>query len=223
MREYRAYRPIMSENLYAYGVVEDTDFEIDVDGVAGATRAYTVSHGPLAAVVTDIDTMDPELSDENARAHDDVLQTVLLDAGGRTVVPMQFGSVFKNGRALKNVLRGGRRAFTKALREIDGYLEFGVKLVADEDATIDADAIEADAAERFGAASVSEATNDQFSDRLVMNRSYLVDRDERIAFDEAVDAVTDEYGDVLTVQYTGPWPPYNFVDIEIGAQGQGQG
>ena len=31
-----------------------------------------------------------------------------------------------------------------------------------------------------------------------MNRSYLVDRDERIAFDEAVDAVTDEYSDVLT-------------------------
>lgn len=51
-----------------------------------------------------------------------------------------------------------------------------------------------------------------------MNRSYLIDRDERAAFDEAVDAVTDDYGDVLTVQYTGPWPPYNFVDIEIGTQ-----
>ncbi|EMA36531.1 GvpL/GvpF family gas vesicle protein [Halococcus hamelinensis] len=209
----------MSDNLYAYGVVENEELEFDVDGVAGATSAYTVSHGPLAAVVTDIDTMDPELSDENARAHDDVLQTVLLDDGGRTVVPMQFGSVFKNGRALKNVLRGGRRAFTKALREIDGYFEFGVKLVADEDASVDADAIRADAVERFTTASVNEAENDRFSDRLVMNRSYLVDRDERIAFDEAVDAVTDDYGDVLTVQYTGPWPPYNFVDIEIGAQG----
>ena len=208
----------MSENLYAYGVVENDEFELDVDGVAGAERVYTVSHGPLAAVVSDIDTMDPDLSDENARAHDDVLQTVLLDGGGRTVVPMQFGSVFKNARTLKNVLRGGRRAFTKSLREVDDLAEFGVKLVADEDATVDAAEIRAAASERLAAASVGEEENDLFSDRLVMNHSYLVDRDERTRFDEAIDAITDDYGDVLTVQYSGPWPPYNFVDIEIGTQ-----
>jgi hypothetical protein len=208
----------MSENLYAYGVVEDGDFELTVDGVAGATRAYAVSHGPLAAVVTDIDTMDPDLSDENARAHDDVLQTVLVEDGGRTVVPMQFGSVFKNARTLKNVLRGGRRAFTKSLREIDGLLEFGVKLVAEEGTSVDAEAIRTDAGETLAAASTQEVENDLFSDRLIMNRSYLVGRDNRAEFDEAVDAVTDDYGDVLTVQYTGPWPPYNFVDIEIGTQ-----
>lgn len=206
----------MSDNLYAYGVVEDADFALDVEGVAGATRVYTVSHGPLAAVVTDIDTMDPELSDENARAHDDVLQAVLLT--GRTVVPMQFGSVFESARTLKNVLRGGRRAFTKSLREIDGLLEFGVKLIAEEGASVDAEEIRTSARERLAAASVQETENDLFSERLVMNRSYLVERDERAAFDEAVDEITDDYGDVLTVQYTGPWPPYNFVDIEIGAQ-----
>jgi hypothetical protein len=207
----------MSEHLYAYGVVKDAGFELDVEGVAGAERAYTVDHGPLAAVVTDIDTMDPELSDDNARAHDDVLQAVLLDDGGRTVVPMQFGSVFKNSRTLKNVLRGGRPAITKSFREIDGLLEFGVKLVAEEDAALDREAIRADAGERLAAASVQSVENGLFSDRLVMNRSYLVERDERMGFDEAVDTITDEYGDALTVQYTGPWPPYNFVDIEIGA------
>ena len=209
----------MSEHLYAYGVVESEEFELDVEGVAGATSAYTVSHGPFAAVVTDIDTMDPDLSDENARAHDDVLQTVLVADGGRTVVPMQFGSVFKNSRTLKNVLRGGRRAFTKSLREIDGLAEFGVKLIVDEDTSVDAAEIRTDAGEQFAAASVQESENDLFSERLIMNRSYLVERDERTAFNEAVDTVTDDYGDVLAVQYTGPWPPYNFVDIEIGAQG----
>lgn len=208
----------MSDNLYAYGVVEDADFDLAVDGVAGANQAYTVGHGPLAAVVTDIDTMDPEISDENARAHDDVLQTVLLADGGRTVIPMQFGSVFKNARALKNVLRGGRRAFMKSLKETEGLAEFGIKLIVEEDATVDAEEIRKDVEERLDAVSVEEAENDLFSDRLIMNRSYLVDREERMAFDEAVDAITDEYGDVLTVQYTGPWPPYNFVDIEIGAQ-----
>ncbi|HET7324930.1 MAG TPA: GvpL/GvpF family gas vesicle protein [Halococcus sp.] len=208
----------MSENLYAYGVVEDGDFELDVEGVAGARRAYTVSQGPLSAIVTDIDTMDPELTDENARAHDDVLQTALVADGGRTVVPMQFGSVFKNARTLKNVLRGGRLALTRSLRDIEGLVEFGVKLIAEEDTAVDADEIRTDAGAKLEEASIRTAENDLFSERLIMNRSYLIDRDERMKFDEAVDAITDEYGDVLTVQYTGPWPPYNFVDIEIGTQ-----
>ena len=209
----------MSEShLYSYGVIEaDGDLERAVDGVEGADRVYTVSHGPLAAIVSDIDEMDPERTDENARAHDDVLQAILVEEG-RTVVPMRFGMTFKNGRSLKSVLRGGRRAFTKARREIDGFVEMGVKLVADEDAELDRGAIVEDVAERLRAVSEEEAENDLFSDRLVFNRSYLVDRDDREAFDEAVSAVDDDYGDDLTIQYTGPWAPYNFVDIEIGAK-----
>ncbi len=208
----------MSEShLYSYGVIEDDgDLDLAVDGVEGADRVYTVSHGPLAAVVSDIDEMDPERSDENTRAHDDVLQAVLGE--GHTVVPMRFGMTFKNGRSLKSVLRGGRRAFTKALREIDGSVEMGVKLVAEEDAELDRTAIVEFAAERLRAASEEESENDLFSDRLVFNRSYLVDRDDRDAFDDAVGAIDDEYGDVLKIQYTGPWAPYNFVDIEIGAK-----
>ncbi|WP_254535117.1 GvpL/GvpF family gas vesicle protein [Halomarina litorea] len=204
-------------HLYTYGVVEDDDpLDLSVDGVEGADRVYTVSHGPLAAVVTDIGTMDPERTDENARAHDDVLQAVLET--GRTIVPMRFGMTFKNGRALKSVLRGGRRAFTKSLREIDGAVEMGVKLVADEGASLDREAVVADVADRLRAVSDEESENDLFSDRLVFNRSYLVDRADREAFDDAVSAIDDDYGEDLTVQYTGPWAPYNFVDIEIGAK-----
>lgn len=206
-------------HLYAYGVVrdeEDLDLELTVDGVEGADGVYTVSHGPLAAVVSDIDTMDPERSDENVRAHDDVLQTVLTE-GDVTVVPMQFGMTFKHGRALKSVLRGGRRAFTKSLREIEGTAELGVKLVAGEDGDVDRAAIVEDVAERLREVGLEEAENGLFSDRLVFNRSYLVDRDEREAFDDAVTGIDEDYDD-LTVQYTGPWAPYSFVDIEIGAK-----
>ena len=35
-----------------------------------------------------------------------------------------------------------------------------------------------------------------------------------------IDDVKEEYGEHVTVQYTGPWPPYNFVDIHIGAEQQ---
>jgi len=51
----------------------------------------------------------------------------------------------------------------------------------------------------------------------VANRSYLVEQDQRGAFDDAVETLETAYEDVL-VEYTGPWAPYNFVDIWVGAE-----
>lgn len=206
------------EYLYAYGIIENEEIDASIEGVEGATRAYTIDHRTLSAVVSDIETMDPEQTDENVRAHDDVLQTIMFWEGGRTVVPMQFGMTFKSARPLKSILRGGRRAFVRALQDMDGMIELGVKLLIDEDATVDRDAVREFTVEQLAAASEQEATNDLFSDRLIVNRSYLVDREEQAAFETAVDAITEEYGDTVTVQYTGPWAPYNFIDIEISSQ-----
>ncbi len=50
----------------------------------------------------------------------------------------------------------------------------------------------------------------------MLNRSYLVDREDREAFDEAIARLEDE--DDLVVRYTGPFAPYSFVDVTIGAQ-----
>lgn len=218
----------MSESLYAYGVVEQSDdfdpqalAETDgVVGVEGGTPVRTVDYRSLSAVVTDIDDMEPEQTDENSRAHDDVIRAVMLGGEGRTIVPMRFGMTFKSPRTLKGVLRGGRIAFTSALKNVDGAVELGVKLVADEDAELDREAIRSDVDERLFAVSREQSENDLFSDRLVLNRSFLVDRDEQEAFDEAVGEIREAYGDDLRVQYNGPWAPYSFVDIEIGAEGR---
>lgn len=221
----------MSESLYAYGVVESgDDFDPQalaetegIAGVEGGTPIRTVDYRSLSAVVTHIDEMEPERTDENSRAHDDVLRTVLLggeNGAGRTVVPMRFGMTFKSPRTLKGVLRGGRIAFTRALNDVDGAVELGVKLVAEEGAELDREAIRTDVDERLSAVSRRQSDNDLFSDRLVLNRSFLVDRDEQEAFDDAVGAVREAYEDELLVQYNGPWAPYSFVDIEIGAEGR---
>lgn len=204
-------------HYYAYGIIENEEYNLRVTGVDGADRVYTVNHRPLAAVVSDIDTLEPEQTDENLRAHDNVLRAVMED-GRRTVVPMRFGMVFKDKRTLKNVLRGGRGMFNSALYEIDGTVELGVKLIANEDDTFDREAIREDVADRLKDMSVQEAENGLFSDRLVMNRSYLVDHDQQAAFGAAIDEITEEHDDYLSVQYSGPWAPYNFIDIEIGTQ-----
>lgn len=206
-----------SEKRYVYGIIEAEPLELDVDGVNGADTAYTVEYQKHAAVVSDIETMDPEQTDENATAHDEVLRTVMTHGDGRTVVPMQFGMVFESNRALKNVLRSGRLAFTRALRKVSGNVELGVKAVAPEGGDVDTEALRDTAEAELDPLSVNVAEGDQFSDRLVLNRSYLVERENQAAFDDAVDRVR-EADEAATIQYSGPWAPYNFVDIEIGVK-----
>ncbi|WP_305037874.1 GvpL/GvpF family gas vesicle protein [Halomontanus rarus] len=205
-------------NYYVYGVVRAADdLEFETDAVAGADRVYTVSHRRLAAVVSDIEETEPEQTDEDAQRHDDVLREIMEYGDGRTVVPMRFGMVFENERALKNVLRGARPAFRRAMNDIEGTVELGLKLVREEDADVDGEAIEATVADELEPLAVESTESDLFSDRLVLNRSYLVERVDREAFDEAIARFEDEHDDLL-VQYTGPFAPYSFVDVHIGAQ-----
>ncbi len=203
--------------LYVYGVIENEELDIGIEGVNGAERAYTVSYQSLSAVVSDIDEVEPERSDENVKRHDEVLQAILEYDGGRTIVPMGFRIGFKNERTLKNVLRNARPVFSRTLREIDGMVELGLKVLSGEDADIDSEEIPAEVDERLGRISVNVVENELFSDRLVINRSYLVERENREAFNGAVGEFEDAHEELL-VQYTGPWAPYNFVDIEITAQ-----
>jgi hypothetical protein len=124
---------------------------------------------------------------------------------------------FKNERTLRNLLRETRPAFTRALRQVEGTVELGLKVLAEEGVEVDEAAVREAVAERFGSLADSSTDDDLFSDRLLVNRSFLVDREDRDAFDQAVGEFEAEHDDLL-VQYTGPWPPYNFVDIEIGAK-----
>lgn len=204
-------------NRYVYGVVEADDVEFDTEAVADAERVYTISHRRLGAVVSDIDTTDPEETDEDAQIHDDVLREIMEYDGGTTVVPMQFGMAFEGDRELKNVLRGARPAFRRAMNDIEGTVELGLKLVREEGADVDSDEVEAEAEDQFDPIAVQSVENGLFSDRLVLNRSYLVDEDDRETFDEAVADFEADH-DELLVQYTGPFAPYSFVDVKIGAQ-----
>jgi hypothetical protein len=207
----------MSDHVYAYGIVEQEDIELSVEGVEGADRVYTVDYRSLSAVVSDVDTTDPERTDENVEAHNEVLREVLEYDGGRTVVPMGFGMAFNDARTLKGVVRGARRAFRKALNDIDGTVELGVKVIAGDDTGRSHESVREAVGERLSAVAVNDTEDDLFSDRLVLNRSFLVERDRREAFDDAVDEIETDYGEEYTVQYTGPWAPYNFVDIHVGA------
>ena len=203
------------EKRYVYGVTDEPLEPLEAEGVAGASEVYSVEYRSLVAIVSDVGTLEPEESEENVRAHDEVLQSVATRDGGRTVVPMQFGMVFEGERPLKNVLRNSRVAFRGALQRVEGRVEVGLKVVAPEDGGVEEDAIRSAVEDELEPLAAGVDRGDRFSDRLVLNRSYLVAHEDREAFDETVGRLEDRFGDA-TFQYSGPWAPYSFVEIEIG-------
>ncbi len=62
--------------------------------------------------------------------------------------------------------------------------------------------------------SVASRTNRPIGDKMILNAAFLVSRDQEPAFDQKVRQLGARY-DKLTFRYTGPWPPYNFVNIRL--------
>jgi hypothetical protein len=73
----------------------------------------------------------------------------------------------------------------------------------------------ADVHEELKQVAVASRSNKVIGDRMIMNAAFLVERAREKAFDEKVKEVSRRYEDVLTFKYTGPWPPYNFVNIKL--------
>lgn len=63
--------------------------------------------------------------------------------------------------------------------------------------------------------SVASRSNKPIGERMIMNAAFLVERDEEPDFDDAVKDMSQKYEDLLSFKYTGPWPPYNFVNIKL--------
>jgi Gas vesicle synthesis protein GvpL/GvpF len=62
---------------------------------------------------------------------------------------------------------------------------------------------------------VASRSNRPIGDRMILNAAFLVERAQEQAFDEKVKDVSRKYEDLLTFKYSGPWPPYNFVNIKL--------
>jgi hypothetical protein len=68
--------------------------------------------------------------------------------------------------------------------------------------------------DRLRDVAVASRINKPIGDKMIMNAAFLVSRDQESAFDTRVKSIAAEH-DKLTFKYTGPWPPYNFVNIRL--------
>ncbi|HUF76416.1 MAG TPA: GvpL/GvpF family gas vesicle protein [Longimicrobiales bacterium] len=63
--------------------------------------------------------------------------------------------------------------------------------------------------------SVATRSNKLIGENMILNAAFLVERAHEQDFDEAVRALSRRHSDLLVFKYTGPWPPYNFVNIKL--------
>lgn len=70
---------------------------------------------------------------------------------------------------------------------------------------------------------VASRDNQPIGDKMIMNAAFLVEREREPEFDEAVNKIAKKYGQRLKFKYTGPWPPYNFVNIRLKLERVGVG
>jgi len=62
---------------------------------------------------------------------------------------------------------------------------------------------------------VASRDNKPIGDKMIMNAAFLLQREREGDFDAAVNKIAQKFSDRLNFKYTGPWPPYNFVNIRL--------
>ena len=55
--------------------------------------------------------------------------------------------------------------------------------------------------------------NDCSTVKMILNAAYLVDKDKKAIFDEKVNEICSKYDEKFNFKYSGPWPPYNFIEM----------
>jgi hypothetical protein len=68
--------------------------------------------------------------------------------------------------------------------------------------------------EELRSTAVAARINKPIGDKMILNGAFLVSRDSEAAFDRSIKEVAGQH-EKLTFKYTGPWPPYNFVNIRL--------
>lgn len=185
----------------------------------GGEEVYTLEYRDFAPVVSNAAVKKYEVSDEEVELHRRVEEQVMKE---HSVLPVAYGMVFKNKKLLLFAMSAGYKAMKKAMSEVDNRVELGVKVFQSKEAAAwdGKEKCKSDFLEALKKKAVQSKELKLFSDRLVLNASFLVDRDKIDDFSCEVEPLGNKYPN-LKIQYSGPWPPYNFVDIQILSRRRG--
>jgi hypothetical protein len=223
----------MSRGLYAYAITRDRPVSLD--------GPWLIGHRGLALVVADVDLarftgLEFDEPDEDsplavlAREHDTVVRAVFRHS---PVLPLRFGTVLDSADAALRLLAARHEEALARLDQVAGRREWGVRLRAAAREPVELDGLSgtayltlrrrnltaADDTRRHAAAVHEELTRraafesarrDRAGD-VLLDAAYLVD----VSGEDFFHAEVQRLSAGLSVEVTGPWPPYSFTRMEF--------
>ena len=197
--------------LYVYGITNNKNMEPNLNGLKDQP-IQELEINDLTVLFSFYPTLHPLVEEKEALLHAEIVNKL---AGKITIIPMAFGTVFKDQEILKTVLTSSYPQAQKTLELIKDKLELGVKVIKKENAPEEANR---GIVEELNKLSVKSVAGDKFSERLLLNNSFLVEKNRFTQFSDKVGELEQKYPD-LKFLYSGPWPAYSFVNINIKAGG----
>lgn len=211
---------------YVYCIIEGDEVRVEGTGVENTGRIYTIPYRDLAAVVSDSPLSEYTIDADSAFAHERILRQIFDE---QTIVPMSFGMVFRDQESLLAIMKGSYEVFKDALEKLKGKVELGVKVILPEEVESQGEwafggktkeeffkRCAQDFLDELKACSVSWEEGRLFTPGMILNASFLVERDEIDRFSRITETTDAKY-QVLRTHLTGPWPPYSFCRIKIRA------
>jgi hypothetical protein len=206
--------------IHVYGVVDSLADLPEVPGLDDAPLELVHVAG-LDLVVSKAEPT-AEISREALLRHAEVVEELMQ--ASEAVLPAQLGRAFRDDAELERTVREQAPKLTRALQDVRGCVEFGLRAIPDEPVETDAssgaeymrarlgemhrqDRLVADLHEPL--ARLARATTLQRRGG-ELNAAYLVATDDVDDFRQAVARAEAAPG--VTVVCTGPWPPYSFAD-----------
>jgi hypothetical protein len=202
---------------YVYCVIPSPIKERKSFGNIGfdASEVYTMDYRDLSPVVSDVTYRDYAAIEQEVEIHRNVVEQVMREY---SVIPVAYGMAFKSKKLLQIAMSAGYQAMQKALPIVDGKVELGIKVFLPKDIepmnSAQKEECSADFLQSLLAVSSDNKKLKLFSDRLILNSTFLVDKSTMDEFSLQVGRLKERYHE-MKVQYSGPWPAYNFVDIHI--------
>lgn len=195
--------------LYVYGIINQGSFKLNLRGLRNQ-RVQRIDFGDISALISFYPDLHPVVEEIEAMHHAEILNKLALKTA---IIPMAFGTVFKEQEILETVLTKAYPAIKKTLGLIKGKIELGVKVIKKENEDVPGETNKK-ILEELNKLSVKSLAGDKFSDRLLLNHFFLINKNRFSSFSNKIAELERKYPD-LKFLYTGPWPAYSFVNINI--------
>jgi len=211
--------PVEPENgKYVYCMIKSPGEKKSFGNIGfGGEEVYTIDYKDFSPVVSDVAMTTYEVSDDEVELHRKVVEHVMIE---HSVLPVAYGMAFKNKKLLLIAMSAGYKAMKKAMIDVDNKVELGVKVLLPKETSQLYETEKADFMGSLKTKAIRLKDLKLFSSRLLMNSSFLVDKTKIDDFSGEIEQLGIRHPN-LKIQYSGPWPPYNFVDIQILSKKKG--